>query len=425
MRRLIYIFNHKPTRSVKEPIISIEEVSDGLTVAAKQLQSRVELRAVNQQVAGVAALCYIQKVAPSLVSSEKVEQIIVQTLACQDEEGWFFEYGGADLGYLSVTIDCLWDAFDASNDSRFIDAAQKALVFLASFASIGGAGMHNARNTDYIVPYGIARFLETDYSHYAEHALFHLYSSVAHSDHFLHSIDDRYFCHYIGHSLYRALPLLRDRNFEPKLPLVNTSYPNAGYLLLQNKQILNSILISTKKGGCFTAVKDDSFVSDFGWIVSSSKGEWVSHWASQEWNCSGADNDERITIQGELTATTSHRSTPLKHVVLRMLSFMLGRKLISLLKEKMIFREKGRSKLSFSREISFAKSSIVVKDTIDTPHGATVTRAPRSSKRHVASADSFHSEDLLLRSNSISQSETVTTAKDQTVITTTYTWESL
>ncbi|MEI9959627.1 MAG: hypothetical protein WDM76_00440 [Limisphaerales bacterium] len=87
-------------------VIPLDKVRQGATVAARQLQSRFESQAANQQVAGLAALAWCRKNFPDLVSESRFESLIQQSLALQTKEGWFEEYGGPDLGYLSVTIDC-------------------------------------------------------------------------------------------------------------------------------------------------------------------------------------------------------------------------------------------------------------------------------------------------------------------------------
>ena len=101
-----------------------------MRVAAKQLCARFESKAVNQQVAGLAALAYIRKLYPEFVTEEQFLSVSNKTLEHQTEEGWFWEYDGPDVGYLSVTLDCLWDLFDATDDKRFLDSADKAFEFI-------------------------------------------------------------------------------------------------------------------------------------------------------------------------------------------------------------------------------------------------------------------------------------------------------
>ena len=98
----------------------------------------------------MAALAWINKLYPGLISEKKFRKLAQRSLNLQDEEGWFYEYGGPDLGYLSVTIDCLWDLYDATHDEKYLNAAIKGLKFISSIINWTGGesiGMHNSRNT--------------------------------------------------------------------------------------------------------------------------------------------------------------------------------------------------------------------------------------------------------------------------------------
>jgi hypothetical protein len=80
--------------------------------------------------------------------------------------------------------------------------------------------------------------------------------------------------------------------------------------------------------------------------------------------------------------------------VLRLLSFLLGRRLTALLKQVLIFKQGGGGP-RLNRSVSRRERELVIVDRITglTPSDRLV-RAPRASKRHVASADSFHRQDL-------------------------------
>ena len=187
------------------------ELRTGATVAAGQLRARFESQAANQQVAGLAGLAWCRKNYPELVPADQFEALVQKSLALQTGEGWFEEYGGPDLGYLSVTMDCLWDLFDATGDQRFLTALERSLACIQRFAIFpaGTIGMHNSRNTDYLVPYGLVR-LALHNPEPATLALVHrLFANAASPEHFFGAVDDRYVSHYIGQSLFRAISSAR------------------------------------------------------------------------------------------------------------------------------------------------------------------------------------------------------------------------
>lgn len=397
------------------------EIMDGLRVAARQLRTRFEPQAANQQVAGLAALAWLRRLDPALVPAEEFAVLSEKTLALQTSEGWFMEYGGPDLGYLSVTLDCLWDCLDATGDARYRDAAAAGLRCIGRYVETlgGGIGMHNARNTDYILPYGIARFLsreqkanellspqspsarQAEERSLAARVLDILYRNVGASSHFLQAMDDRYLSHYAGHSLVRALPILRTAwpgadtdgggfNSEPADMVLEQS----GHVLLAGGGRRYALLLSFRKGGVLTGFGGQGPVSDFGWVVLRGGRHYVNHWWSDDW--SWKREGERFTVSGRMSPHREHVSAPLKHAGLRVMSRIFGRRLIGPLKNLLIFK-KGAEGYAFERTVTAGRDAIIVEDRMTgLPGDARVVPAPRSSKRHVASADSFHAEDFCL-----------------------------
>lgn len=373
--------------------------------AAKQLAQRFEPRAANQQVAGLAAAACLRKIDPNLISAGDFESLAQRTLSLQHSEGWFMEYDGPDLGYLTVTLDCLWDLYDQTGDFKFLDAAGRAFAFMEWFITSPphAAGQHNARNTDYLVPYGLTRFLAEgeDWKKRAERVLRILYNNTDSPEHFFSAVDDRYVSHYIGHSVLRAISQLQgesprtETNSTQTVPLVREIQSNY-FSGSGHWRAGQSLLVSGKKGGIFSAGSDDdTCIADFGWIVQRAKKEYVSHWWSPDWQVEARDN--RISVRGKLYPHVEHLSTPAKHAILRLTSFFLGRHLIAWLKSILIFKAGGEH-LSFHREIFLESAELIhVEDEIGgLLPGDKLCRAPRASKRHVASADSFHPEDFVL-----------------------------
>jgi hypothetical protein len=383
-------------------IVPIEDIRSGLAIAAKQLLIRFEAEAANQQIAGTAALSVIRSLDPSLVDESSFQKILTKILALQNSEGWFPEYDGPDLGYLTVSIDCLWDIFDHTGDIRVREAIITAADYTAWFAlnPLGAAGMHNSRNTDYFVPYGLVRLALEDSISSAQtvavvQRLFTRKSPEAF--HPFDAIDDRYWCHYIGHSILRALQLLEN---EPKYPHsenplstpIPSQKPSSGHALIGSSK--NAIaLISTRKGAITSALwPDGSSANDFGWIVQTSGKLFVTHWWNTAWKVSF--NDNQASCEGYLVSHKEHLSAPWKHIVLRIGSFCMGRRLIRILKRLVIFK-KPQQILHFTRSVIWENEILVIRDTITgVTENDTITRAPRQSKRHVASADSFHTEDF-------------------------------
>lgn len=372
-------------------VVDKAAVQAGARVAARQLLRRFEHQAANQQVAGLAAAAVLRSNFPDLISDKDFARLKQRTLALQYDEGWFEEYGGPDLGYLAVTIDCLWDLADATHDPDFVAAARRAMGFIAPLVRLmpgTSIGMHNSRNTDYLVPYGIARFAaEADAA--GLEVLRHLFEKAGQPDHFLQATDDRYLCHYIGQSVARAALLDVDPPVPADAQQEEITFARSGYVLATTPV---RALVSLKKGGIITALKDGQWVSDFGWVVVTDRGQFVNHWWSDRWT--GSRDGNLISVRGRLVPHREHISAPLKHILLRAASYTIGQALIKRLKAKLIF-QKAESPYSFERQIYLERNAIRIVDRITgLPANAKVVPAPRTSKRHVASADSFHPEDL-------------------------------
>jgi len=381
--------------------LSVTGTEEALKLAARKLGQRFEDKAANQQIAGLAALAVLNKINPDLVEGLTFDRLTEKTLALQSDEGWFTEYDGPDLGYLSVSLDCLWDLSDYTEDQRFADSATRAFRFLAKLIihNRGPVGMHNSRNTDYIVPYGICRFLSSDNqedSILASQVMDILYSNTDKPDHFLQAVDDRYWSHYIGHSVVRAQLILDGiiRRTE-----VNTlqDYPDlfwkgCGYAMASQNN--HRMMISCLKGGIITIRNQKNHFNDFGWIIFDGKKQFVTHWWTPSIRFTG--NPDDLGISGHPVQFKENTSTPFKHFVLRIVSYFSGHKIIHLLKDLLIFR-KSDQRFEFKRSIKIQPGKMVITDVISGLKGnEKFVRAPRFSKRHVASADSFHLEDMAM-----------------------------
>lgn len=374
-----------------------------LQIAASQLLDREEHEATNQYVAGIAALFYINKVYPDLVHIDQAKNRLKDILRSQSEEGWFLEYGGPDLGYLSVAVDCLWDIYDIHVDESILACIAKAISFMDSVI-IGSEsiGQHNARNTDYIVPYGIFRAVfneQESLSNTARSVAMRIFGRIRSAEHFWRALDDRYICHYSGHSLARAYALLCRHDWPSHVTshIVKTQlFSESGYYVLNNGDIKG--IISTKKGGILSvATPTGAEFNDYGWQFDDGESCFVTNW----WGASVLDKVEGGTIQisGSFVKTREQNSNPFSHLTLRIVSYIFGKSIISILKKQMIFRA---SKLGyrFNRAISFDESHIVIIDQIyGLKDESLLLDAPVFSRRHVASAESFNSQNIALSKN--------------------------
>ena len=88
---------------------------------------------------------------------EAAQEAIGRVLRWQSSEGWFDEYGGADPGYQTVTIDCLAKIRLATGDARLDEPLRRAVDFARHFLhpdqSYGGE--YGSRGTYHFYPHGM------------------------------------------------------------------------------------------------------------------------------------------------------------------------------------------------------------------------------------------------------------------------------
>ena len=132
---------------------------------------------------------------------------------------------------------------------------------------------------------------------------------------------------------------------------------------------------------------------DYGWRIEKGNTLSTTNWWTQDWQ---VDKDgARLIVRGNCQKTQYHVSSPSKHLVLRVLAFLLRQTVIPLLKRVMIFRPGVTDGPIFERCVSFYNNGVKIKDNFVAFTGAMVIPSPRQNLRHVASADSFSREEWL------------------------------
>lgn len=130
---------------------------DSLKKAANWLLKNDEDFVANHIAGAVPALHNIYLLTQEDRYIEGAKRKFEQILTFQDEEGWFREYKGVDLGYLSVSIDYLAKYYKKSKDPALRHVFEKALGFLKYFIHPDGScsGEYASRNTKYLLLHGL------------------------------------------------------------------------------------------------------------------------------------------------------------------------------------------------------------------------------------------------------------------------------
>ncbi len=381
------------------------ELSDAKYIAAFRktadfLSKNIEEKASNQEMASITALYSFYLISQDNSIKDSCQHKLKRFLSTQSAEGWFPEYGGADLGYQSVCLDMLAEYYALSKDERVVEPMRRVVNFMRWFVHPDGSigGEYGSRNTIYCLPFGF-ELLSTLGDKHALAMRNAIFQNSDTKEYFQHAIDDRYFAHYVLHSFARSLdlPELETTTAIP-LPCQQNGqqyFPESGLLSLSTPNYY--CICSTKKGGMLKVYKGTRAVfANYGYRISLNDGSLAaSNWLDEAYEVEYNSNRE-FTIQGAFNKIKPRTSSPILHIGLRVLSFLLGKHLITFLKSKMIFVDK-HIKTRFTRQIQFGEDTIRIRDEIFSPQRVTLKSAPPFSLRHVASSKFYSATDLLPR----------------------------
>lgn len=311
------------------------------------------------------------------------EERVHRVLEWQSSEGWFEEYGGADPGYQSVTIDCLAKYRKLTGATWLEEPLTRALSFarLALHPDDSYGGEYGSRGTHHFYPHGMELLA-------GEHG-----DAAALAEAFLRALsagkqawfeDDRLFAHRLG-NLIEA--------WQDWQPLSTTDaaskadaevdrvihLPQAGLLFVQTRE--HQTAVSTARGGVFKhfhreepsiddVVPKVSVVTDAGLVVETTEGRVaVSQMHDREHAASLSTVGERTTLRVEapLHWTKNETATPAKLVLFRLGLLTVGRwcrTLIRQLLQRRLITGRRAAPLQMTRVFDWHPTGLTVTDTI-------------------------------------------------------------
>ncbi len=341
-----------------------ESVLESLRKAGDWLVSRNETRVMNQQTGAAIALLNIHLLTneDKYLNSSRDKISLLNTR--QSEEGWFLEYGGPDIGYLSLAIDYLSKYYKKTKDKQAKEIVDRSLGFIKYFVqpNLIAGGEYTSRNTEYLIPGGFEVFSAIN-----DDALFVasiVRQSVLRNDSFPNLFDDRYLT-YVGYTWLQAyLDANPDIDERSELNInEHFSRPFKKYFKESGLLIINDdskhLIMNLKKGGSFRLFDKNAqhTYSDSGILVNS-EGKWyTSGWLAEN---QGGMDDDSVTVSGNMWKVPDKTMNPVSNILLRLFQMSLGRSTyISLwvkerLRDLLITKTKP-SKIRYNRKISFKK----------------------------------------------------------------------
>ena len=114
-------------------------------------------RLANHQALAALGLLRVSEITGEKTFRDAADARVEKLLGWQSDEGWFEEYGGADPGYQTLSIDCLAKYRRATGDARLDEPLRRAVVFARLFVhpdhSYGGE--YGSRGTYHFYPDGM------------------------------------------------------------------------------------------------------------------------------------------------------------------------------------------------------------------------------------------------------------------------------
>jgi hypothetical protein len=339
------------------------DIERAMLKSAGYLSNRKEAEAANQEIACVAALYNVYLLTRKESLLESINDKLKDLLTLQSPEGWFPEYGGPDIGYLSVSLDYLARYYTSSGDERTLPTIEKMLEFLKFFLHPDGTagGEYGSRSTRFFLPNGL-ELLRHKYAlagAMADKLLENKYC-------WLDSIDDRYLCHFVLHSYASAIFNYQKSANTPKLPCEDrfeSFFERAGLYALNTGSYY--AVMNGRKGGILEVYTDKGMIfADYGYRCKDRNKCGTTNWIDE--NNKLVKANKTLTSSGLFHLAGTHKPTMTKHIGLRLCSLVFGGRIIPLLKKTLILSNK-KIAVSFLRKVMFHPDSIEIEDHIRSP----------------------------------------------------------
>ncbi len=325
----------------------------------------------NQVCGAAAALAALARLLDEPAWERRAGELVAEVAARQHAEGWFPEYGGPDIGYLSVAVDYLAKYYEVTQDPLAADAAGRALEFLAHFINGDGSagGEYGSRATEYLLPDGLAVFAPRCPAAAA------LLDGVTRRGAALalDAFDDKYLLFY-SYSWLQAATRAAAKPVPAQLTALGlAAFPGCGLAVVTQPDF--KLTANLRKGGALHAAwpAAGAALDDSGVLFTGSR-RWTSCrlGSSEPVETTAA----RLACAGHLGRPFDNRNTPLKSCLLATGAGLFGLSATgaqvfkSLLRRAVITGRRGRGP-RFDRTIEIlADAGLVIVDEGMAPPGA-------------------------------------------------------
>lgn len=397
---------------------------DTFNRAGKWLMKHEDPLVPNHEVGAVIALYNLYEITKDTKFKKSCEKLVTQVIKNQSSEGWFSEYNGADIGYLTLGIDYLAKYYKKSGNQTVLKSLENATDFLSYFIHPNGTlgGEYGSRNTEFFIPHGL-EILSTNIP--LAGAITDKYLRELRAGNAFHPgvLDDRF----IAYNLYTFLQAYaerekREKDMEvTKLPCERKPFKRffKGATLFVIKTNEYYAVVGLNKGGVIKIYQYPSsklIFSDcgaYGKIAPSIN--FSNQVLSKRYSIKTDKNYEKIRVGGKFCEVKYHRPTPFITVLFRsgLLISGMSTKFNNFLKRKL--REKLILKyntvpINFTRTFHFKEDHITVEDYINIAEKLDITELRFNDKfalTYVPSSRYYLTQDAEVPSNNLQWDELI------------------
>ena len=351
-------------------------------------------------------------------SLKRLERLV----SWRDEEGWFNEYGGFDVGYETLTFSFLYEL--QKINSEFNERLNKLL--LQSFkiivdsiepdGSLGGELF--SRGTWNCFTHGILEFsIDKNFLHFSK--ILRLIES-RYANKKVNVQDDFILQHHLWSDIKTYLIIknkinLINKEIKKLKNEENTSefvkdknYPNAGHIWISRGETLTHI--STHLGGSFRLYKKGKFITqDTQNILQIRKDTFLANSFNNNVDIKWI-NKNKLIIEGYLTKYSHQKMTTTKLIILRIFMLAIGRfvpNLVRKIMQKLLIKSTLNKKRYFSREFLFSNNNLEVIDKyrlLKSEYNKTkIIETNFENNKHVIMSKIFHPYLLHIKSPNIKE----------------------
>tara|TARA_B100001250_G_C19817562_1_gene799601 strand:+ start:15263 stop:16843 length:1581 start_codon:yes stop_codon:yes gene_type:complete len=297
-------------------------------------------------------------------SEKKINEIIFW----QDKEGWYPEYGGCSLGYLSVSIDFLAQYYKKNPKKTLYDSLVKAIDFFYILQHPDGTcgGDYESRNTSIFHPNGFE--ILSDYNKKAEQ-IANSYLKAKSQNNLTYTNDDYIF----GHSLISNINAYNNCNrnkfdFYNKKQRQNSNvfFKSSSICIYQNKYFWS--IFNLKKGGIGKIYKNDELdYSDSGIVLKINDRLFIS--SIYNLNTDIVENGKGFSIESSFKPYKQYLPKLHIFILFRIFLFIFGRfqfssQLVRKILQKKLIYNNSKCQLKIKKDILFYPDKVIIKTNI-------------------------------------------------------------